>query len=66
MVCYLFNKISYIPRNIFTNPLSTGWNIVDCLFPLGRGQRQLIIGDQFTGKETFIKGTIINQKRPNR
>ena len=63
----LFNKApSILSRDIVTNSLITGWNLIDCLFPLGRGQRQLFIGDKGTGKETLVKGTIMNQKRNNR
>jgi F0F1-type ATP synthase alpha subunit len=63
----IFNRApSILSRDIITNSLLTGWNIIDCLFPLGRGQRQLFIGDKNTGKRTLVKGTIINQKRSNR
>ncbi len=43
-------------------PLQTGYKVVDGLVPIGRGQRELIIGDRQTGKTTFAIDTIINQK----
>ncbi len=67
MIRPVFNRApSILSRDIVTNSLSTGWTIIDCLFPLGRGQRQLILGDKDTGKETIIRGIIGNQKRSNR
>jgi F-type H+-transporting ATPase subunit alpha len=43
-------------------PLQTGYKVVDGLIPIGRGQRELIIGDRQTGKTTLAIDTIINQK----
>jgi len=43
-------------------PLQTGWKVVDALIPIGRGQRELIIGDRQTGKTTIAVDTILNQK----
>jgi len=43
-------------------PLQTGIKAIDALFPIGRGQRELIIGDRQTGKTAIILDTIINQK----
>lgn len=43
-------------------PLLTGWKMVDALVPIGRGQRELIIGDRQTGKTTLAVDTIINQR----
>lgn len=43
-------------------PLQTGYKVVDSLIPIGRGQRELIIGDRQTGKTTLAIDTIINQK----
>ena len=43
-------------------PLETGVLIVDALFPIGRGQRELIIGDRATGKTSLAVDTIVNQK----
>jgi F-type H+-transporting ATPase subunit alpha len=45
-----------------TVPLQTGIKVVDALIPIGRGQRQLIIGDRQSGKTALILDTIINQK----
>ena len=47
-------------------PVLSGFASLDTLIPVGRGQRQLIIGDKGTGKETVAKGTIMSQKRNNR
>lgn len=46
-------------------PLQTGVKVIDALVPIGRGQRQLIIGDRQTGKTTIALDTILNQKRQN-
>jgi F-type H+-transporting ATPase subunit alpha len=43
-------------------PLLSGWKMIDALVPIGRGQRELIIGDRQTGKTTLAVDTIINQK----
>lgn len=51
-----------IAREPVTQPLQTGLKIVDSLVPIGRGQRELIIGDRQTGKTTVAIDTIINQK----
>lgn len=48
-----------------TVPLQTGIKAVDALIPIGRGQRQLIIGDRQSGKTSLILDTIINQKGKN-
>ena len=45
-----------------TEPLQTGLKVVDALIPIGRGQRELIIGDRQTGKTAVAVDTIINQK----
>ncbi len=45
--------------------LTTGLRVVDTILPIGRGQRQVIIGDRFTGKTTVIVNTMINQNRNN-
>ena len=44
-------------------PLETGLKAVDALVPIGRGQRELIIGDRGTGKTAIAIDTILNQKR---
>ena len=51
-----------IDRESVNTPLQTGLKIVDTLTPIGRGQRELIIGDRQTGKTTLAIDTIINQK----
>jgi F-type H+-transporting ATPase subunit alpha len=51
-----------IDRDLVTEPVQTGLVVVDTLFALGRGQRELIIGDRATGKTTIAIDTIINQK----
>ena len=51
-----------IDRESVNTPLQTGLKIVDALTPIGRGQRELIIGDRQTGKTTLAIDTIINQK----
>ncbi len=50
-------------RKSVHEPLQTGLKAVDAMTPIGRGQRQLIIGDRQTGKTTVAVDTIINQKR---
>jgi len=54
-----------IPRTSVREPMQTGIKAVDSLFPIGRGQRELIIGDRQTGKTAVAVDTIINQKRFN-
>src|SRR5271165_2382152 len=51
-----------IDRDLVTEPVATGVLAVDALFALGRGQRELIIGDRATGKTAIAVDTIINQK----
>ena len=51
-----------IERDLVTEPVQTGLVVVDTLFALGRGQRELIIGDRAIGKTTIAIDTIINQK----
>lgn len=48
-------------RSKITKPLITGTAVVDIVIPLGKGQRQLILGDRKTGKTTFVRSTINNQ-----
>ena len=52
-----------IPRKSVHEPLYTGLKALDALVPIGRGQRELIIGDRQTGKTAIAIDTIINQKR---
>ncbi len=54
-----------IPRKSVHEPMQTGLKAIDALIPVGRGQRELIIGDRQTGKTAVIIDTIINQKGPN-
>jgi F-type H+-transporting ATPase subunit alpha len=51
-----------IDRDLVTQPVQTGVVVVDTLFALGRGQRELVIGDRAIGKTTIAIDTIINQK----
>merc|ERR1739845_76842 len=51
-----------IPRESVSEPMLTGLKAVDTLIPIGRGQRELIIGDRQTGKTAIAIDTIINQK----
>ncbi len=54
-----------IARQSVTEPMQTGIKAIDSLIPIGRGQRELIIGDRQTGKTALIIDTIINQKSVN-
>jgi len=54
-----------IPRRSVHEPVQTGLKAIDSLIPIGRGQRELIIGDRQTGKTAIILDTIINQKGIN-
>jgi F-type H+-transporting ATPase subunit alpha len=49
-------------RSAVTTPLQTGLKVIDALIPIGRGQRELILGDRQTGKSAIAIDTIINQK----
>ncbi len=55
-----------LPRKSVNQPLQTGILEIDSMIPIGRGQRELIIGDRSTGKTTLALDTIINQARINR
>ena len=55
-----------IPRKSVAQPLQTGIMAVDSMIPIGRGQRELIIGDRSTGKTTIAIDTIINQAKINK
>jgi F-type H+-transporting ATPase subunit alpha len=54
---------SVVQRKSVHEPLATGIKAIDAMTPIGRGQRQLIIGDRATGKTTIAIDTIINQKQ---
>ena len=51
-----------MPRQKVNEPIQTGLKAIDSLVPIGRGQRELIIGDRQTGKTSIAIDTIINQK----
>ncbi|MEM7747308.1 MAG: F0F1 ATP synthase subunit alpha [Pseudomonadota bacterium] len=51
-----------LPRKSVHEPMSTGLKAIDALIPVGRGQRELIIGDRQTGKTAIILDTFLNQK----
>jgi len=54
-----------IPRKSVHEPMATGLKAIDALIPIGRGQRELIIGDRQTGKTAVALDTILNQKPLN-
>jgi F-type H+-transporting ATPase subunit alpha len=54
-----------IPRKSVNEPMQTGIKAIDSLIPVGRGQRELIIGDRQTGKTAIAIDTIINQRKIN-
>src|ERR1700677_3828585 len=55
-----------IARKSVSQPIQTGITAIDAMIPIGRGQRELIIGDRATGKTTIAIDTIINQARINK
>ncbi len=55
-----------IPRKSVHEPMATGLKAIDALIPVGRGQRELIIGDRQTGKTAVAHDTILNQKALNK
>lgn len=59
------NAPGIIERQSVFQPLQTGIKAIDSMIPIGRGQRELIIGDKQTGKTAIVIDTIINQKREN-
>ena len=63
MTCQLSERLQgVIYRQPVNEPLQTGIKSIDAMIPIGRGQRELIIGDRQTGKTTVAIDTIINQK----
>ena len=56
---------SIIDRDAVERPLQTGWLAIDAMVPIGKGQRELIIGDRQTGKTSLAVDTIINQRGRN-
>ena len=67
-VDYPVEKIApgIIKRKSVSQPVQTGIMAIDAMIPIGRGQRELIIGDRATGKTTIAIDTIINQARINK
>lgn len=59
------NAPNVVERQPVCEPVQTGVKAIDSMIPIGRGQRELIIGDRQTGKSTIILDTIINQKGKN-
>ena len=53
---------SIIDRSSVNEPLQTGIKAIDSMIPIGKGQRELIIGDRQTGKTAIAVDTILNQK----
>ncbi|WP_029041299.1 F0F1 ATP synthase subunit alpha [Cucumibacter marinus] len=51
-----------LPRKSVHEPMSTGLKAIDAMIPIGRGQRELVIGDRQTGKTAILLDTILNQK----
>ena len=51
-----------VPRQPVKEPLQTGIKAIDSMIPIGRGQRELVIGDRSTGKTAILVDTILNQK----
>ena len=65
-----FRPVERVARGVMTRksvhqPIQTGLKIIDSMIPIGRGQRELIIGDRQTGKTAIAIDTIINQKNNN-
>src|SRR5437868_5264842 len=57
------NSPGVVDRQPVTEPLQTGIKAIDAMIPIGRGQRELVIGDRGTGKSAVCIDTIINQKK---
>lgn len=57
--------LGILPRKSVNEPVQTGLKSVDAMVPIGRGQRELIIGDRQTGKTAVALDTMLNQKRWN-
>jgi len=62
-----FRPLEFVPPSVterqpVTQPLQTGIKAIDAMIPIGRGQRELIIGDRQTGKTSILLDTIINQR----
>lgn len=63
--CLEKNSPGIVAREFVHEPLSTGIKIIDTLIPIGKGQRQLIIGDEGLGRSSIALDTVINQKGKN-
>lgn len=57
--------VPVLERKPIEDPMETGIKILDTMIPIGRGQRELIIGDRMTGKTTLVTDVILNQKGKN-
>jgi F-type H+-transporting ATPase subunit alpha len=57
-----FKAPGVVQRQPVKEPMQTGWKAIDAMIPIGRGQRELIIGDRQTGKTTIAIDTIINNR----
>ncbi|MBI5367184.1 MAG: F0F1 ATP synthase subunit alpha [Planctomycetes bacterium] len=57
-----FKALGVVQRQPVNQPLQTGWKSIDSMIPIGRGQRQLILGDRQTGKTAIAIDAMINQK----
>ncbi len=57
--------MNVVERQPVKEPLQTGWKSIDAMIPIGRGQRELILGDRQTGKTALCVDAIINQKGQN-
>ncbi len=57
-----FKAPGVVQRQPVTEPMQTGWKAIDAMIPIGRGQRELIIGDRQTGKTTIAIDAIINNR----
>ena len=64
---YAIEKVApgVITRQSVSEPVATGIKVIDAIIPIGRGQRELIIGDRQTGKTAIVIDTILNQKGQN-
>jgi F-type H+-transporting ATPase subunit alpha len=58
-----FKAPGVVQRQPVTEPMQTGWKAIDAMIPIGRGQRELIIGDRQTGKTAIAVDTIINNRK---
>ena len=59
------DSASVLQRQPVNEPIETGVKMIDCLIPVGKGQRELVLGDKMTGKTTICTDAILNQKGKN-